>query len=102
MFGTIAHTEHAAQLAEPSSREAITRWKADIVLVGRLAKRDHAIAVFGITLVVLAIPIQHPCVGRLVYLVSVPANRREAARDQSLAQPLGSDGEICHDAEAPE
>jgi hypothetical protein len=59
-------------------------------------------AVVRVALVIAPVALQNPLVGRAIDVVDVPSDRRQPAGDERLAQPLGRDREVGHDAEAAE
>ena len=52
-------------------------------------ERADAVAVAGVALVVAAVALAHPRVRRAVDVVDRPADRRQPAGDERLAQPVG-------------
>jgi len=97
-----APAEHVAQLAKPAAGEPVPARQPHVLRVESPTERDHAVAVVGIALVVLPVPVQSGPIGRGVDVVGGPSHRRHAARDQRLAQALRRDRQVRHRAEAAE
>ena len=102
ILGAVAHPQLVARLAEAPGGEAVAGRQDQRLRVEPLDERAHPRAVVRVALVVAPVALQHPLVGRAIDVVDVPPDRRQPAGDERLAQPLGRDREVGHDAEAAE
>jgi hypothetical protein len=96
------HPQPVARLAEAPGGQAIAGRQDQRLRVEPLDERAHPRAVVRVARVVAPVALQHPLVGRAIDVVDVPPDRRQPAGDERLAQPLGRDREVGHDAEAAE
>ncbi len=101
-LGAVAHPQLVARLAEAPGGEAVAGRQDQRLRVEPLDERAHARAVLRVALVVAPVALEDPLVGRAIDLVDVPPDRRQPAGDERLAQPLGREREVGHDAEAAE
>ena len=67
-----------------------------------VAQRAHPLAVVRVALVVAPAALERARVGRAVDVVDARPDRRQAAGDEGLAQPLGRDRQVGHDAQPAE
>ena len=102
VLGAGAHAQQVAELAQPPAGQAIARRQADVVALEAVAQRAHPLAVGGIALVVAPAALERARVGRAVDVLDARPDRRQAAGHEGLAQPLGGDRQVGHDAQPAE
>ena len=98
----VAHPQAVAERAQASAGEPITRGEAHVLGFEPLPDLTHALAILGKGLVVASAALAHPRVGGAVDVVDRSTDRRQAARDERLAEAFGRDRQVRQDAEAAE
>ena len=101
-LGAVAHAEHRAELAEAPRGEAVARRQQHLFALEPRVQRAHAVEVVRVARVEAPVALANALVRRAVHVVGRPIDRRQAAGEERLAQPLGREREVRAGAEAAE
>ena len=100
--GAVAHPEHVPELAQPPGGQAVARRQPHVLVVEPAVQPAQHLEVAGVAGQEVGRALAHPRVGALVDVVDRPHQRRQAARDQHLAQRVREEREVGHRAEPAE
>ena len=98
--GAIA--EPHPELAEAAPRESVAGREAHVLVLQATEDLADALSIVRIALEVAPVRHDQPLVRGAVDVVHRPADRRQAARDEGLAEALGRDRQVRHRGEATE
>ena len=98
----VAHAQPVAELTQASAGEPVTRGEPHVFGFDPPPDLVHKLAILGKGLVVASAALEHPGVGGAVDVVDRSTDRRQAAREERLAETFGRDRQVRQDAEAAE
>ena len=97
-----AVAEPHPELAEAARRESVAGREADVLVLESTEDLADPRSIVRVALEVAPVGHDQPLVRRAVDVVDRPADRRQAAGDERLAEALGRDRQVRHRGEATE